>query len=68
MNCVRFCWAILIGHNITGTRIDQDHELNKNPETSRVTDCRGLFDTIDRNQSARLGLAEKRTAIETRSR
>ena len=32
-----------------------------------VTDCKGLFDAVNRSQSAGLGLSEKRTAIEALS-
>eukprot|EP00974_Lingulodinium_polyedra_P079053 7656049-Lingulodinium_polyedra.AAC.1 len=49
------------------TRIDQDLELARAPVTVLVTDCRGLFDAVNRCQSAGLGLPEKRRALEALS-
>ena len=34
------------------------------PKAHVVTDCKSLFDALERNESAGLGLSEKRTAIE----
>jgi hypothetical protein len=67
LNFVRFFWEILTGKSKITPKIDQDHELTKAPMSSLITDCKGLFDAVNRSQSAGLGLSEKRTAIEALS-
>ena len=59
--------GILIGRVSPTLRIDQDEILKNAPTSCLVTDCKGLLDAVNRNQSAGLGLAEKRTAIEALS-
>ena len=46
------------------SRIGQDECLKRAPTSCLVTDCKSLFDAVNRKQSAGLGLSEKRTAIE----
>ena len=67
LNFTRFFWEILLGKSTIHTRVDQDEELSKAPKAALVTDCKGLFDSVNRSQSAGLGLSEKRTAIEVLS-
>jgi hypothetical protein len=67
LNFVRFFWQILTGKSKVTPKIDQDHELTQAPMSSLITDCKGLFDAVNRSQSAGLGLSEKRTAIEALS-
>ena len=67
LNFVRFFWEILTGRSKVMTKIDQDFELTKAPTSGLITDCKGLFDAVNRSQSAGLGLSEKRTAIEALS-
>eukprot|EP00974_Lingulodinium_polyedra_P105331 10199424-Lingulodinium_polyedra.AAC.1 len=57
----------MIGHSTVTTRIGQYYELPKAPAVVVVTDCEGLFDVVNRSQSAGLGLAEKRTMGQLRS-
>ena len=58
------CWEVLVGRVKPQLRLDQDENLTNAPSACLVTDCKSLFDAVNRNQSAGLGLAEKRTAIE----
>ena len=67
LNFTRFFWEILLGKSTVHTKVDQDQELSKAPKAALVTDCKGLFDSVNRSQSAGLGLSEKRTAIEVLS-
>eukprot|EP00974_Lingulodinium_polyedra_P026784 2582533-Lingulodinium_polyedra.AAC.1 len=57
----------MIGHNTVTARLDQNLELTKAPEAVLATDCKGLFDAVNRNQSTGLRLAERRTTIRTLS-
>ena len=41
-----------------------DKVLSEMPKAYVVTDCKSLYDALERSESAGLGLAEKRTAIE----
>ena len=67
LNFVWFFWELLIGRSKVGINIDHDAELEHAPTSSLITDCNGLFDAVNRSQSAGLGLSEKRTAIEALS-
>ena len=64
LNFVRLFWEVLVGRVKPQPRLDQDEILKHAPSACLVTDCKSLFDAVNRNQSAGLGLAEKRTAIE----
>ena len=48
-------------------KIDQGRERQDAKQSALITDCRGLYDAVSRSQTAGLGLAEKRTAIEALS-
>ena len=63
LNFMRLCWEMLFS-NHSRPKLDQDEKLKHAPEACLITDCKGLFDAVNRNQSAGLGLSEKRTAIE----
>ena len=67
LNCVRLFWEVLVGRIKPTPRIYQDEILKNAPTSCLVTDCKGLFDAVDRNKSAGPGLSEKRTAIEALS-
>ena len=67
LNFVRLFWEMLLGRLPSGLKIDQDSILNEAPKCCLVTDCKGLFDAVNRSQSSGLGLSEKRTAIEALS-
>ena len=67
LNFVRLSWEILVGRVKPNLRLDQDEILVHAPNACLVTDCKSLFDAVNRNQSAGLGLSEKRTAIESLS-
>ena len=67
LNFVRFFWEFLVGRAKVSLKIDQDVELTRSPVAVLITDCKGLFDAVNRSQSAGLGLSEKRTAIEALS-
>ena len=61
---MRLFWEIIVGRVKPNLRIDQGQILRHAPSACLVTDCKSLFDAVNRNQSAGLGLSEKRTAIE----
>ena len=63
LNFMRMFWELLFV-NQSSHKLDQDGVLKQAPESCLITDCKGLFDAVNRNQSAGLGLSEKRTAIE----
>ena len=63
LNFMRLFWELLFS-NKTRHKLDQDEKLKHAAESCLITDCKGLFDAVNRNQSAGLGLSEKRTAIE----
>ena len=63
----RLFWQLLVGHSKCSTKIDQDQELRGSTQSALITDCRGLYDAVNRSQTAGLGLTEKRTAIEALS-
>ena len=67
MNFFRLFWQMMVGQSTCGTKIDQDLELRGSKASALITDCRGLYDAVNRSQTAGLGLAEKRTAIEALS-
>ena len=46
---------------------DQDSVLAEMHESVMVTDCKSLFDAVERHQGQGLGLSEKRTAVEVLS-
>ena len=41
-----------------------DEVLRMLPESCAITDCKSLFDALEKNESLGLGLSEKRTSIE----
>ena len=63
LNFMRLFWELMF-LNAKRPKLDQDETLKHAPEACLITDCKGLFDAVNRNQSAGLGLSEKRTAIE----
>ena len=67
LNFIRLFWEVLIGCVPVKLKLDQDAVLKDAPLSCLVTDCKGLFDAVNRSQSAGLGLSEKRTAIEALS-
>ena len=44
-----------------------DEVLKLLPESCAITDCKSLYDALERNDSLGLGLSEKRTSIEVTS-
>ena len=59
MNVIRFFWDILPGHCTIGLIMYQCAELSEAPNACLITDCKGLFDGINRSQSAGLRHAGK---------
>ena len=41
-----------------------DEVLRLLPKSCAITDCKSLYDALEKNESLGLGLSEKRTAIE----
>ena len=66
-NYMRTCLEILVGRAPQGQRINQDDTLAKSPVSCLITDCKGLFDVVNRSQSSGLGLAEKEQPLEALS-
>ena len=64
LNFTRLFWKLPVGRVKPQPRLEQDEILANAPSACLVTDCKSLFDAVNRNQAAGLGLAEKRTAIE----
>ena len=63
LNYIRLFWSeILLFKGVNCHR--QDDELAKMPPGLMVTDCKSLFDAVERHQEQGLGLSEKRTAVE----
>ena len=44
-----------------------DEVLKLLPEACAITDCKSLYDALEKNESLGLGLSEKRTSIEVTS-
>ena len=44
-----------------------DEVLKLLPESCAITDCKSLYDALEKNESLGLGLSEKRTSIEVTS-
>ena len=63
LNYMRLFFAECILHDSIDLR-QADHVLSMLPRAHVITDCKSLYDALERSESAGLGLAEKRTAIE----
>eukprot|EP00974_Lingulodinium_polyedra_P111635 10796739-Lingulodinium_polyedra.AAC.1 len=46
-----YVWEVHLGRCTVGLRIDQDAELREGFAAGCRTDCKGLFGSINRNQS-----------------
>ena len=57
----------MIGRAPSSLRVDQDDILSKAPLSCLITDCKSLFDAVNRSQSMGLGVNRTRTAIEALS-
>ena len=58
LNFIRLFWELLVGRASTRLEIDQHSLLENATDACFVTDCKGLFDAVNRSQSAGLGLSE----------
>ena len=63
LNYIRLFWSdILLSKGVDCHK--QDDELAKLPPGLMITDCKSLFDAVERHAGQGLGLSEKRTAVE----
>ena len=66
LNFVRLVFAeCLSADGIDLRKIDEIHQLS--PPALLITDCKSLYDALEKNESITLGLAEKRTSIEVQA-
>ena len=63
LNFVRLFFADCI-HPIGIDLRRPDEVLRLLPESCAITDCKSLYDALEKNESLGLGLSEKRTSIE----
>ena len=63
LNFVRFLYAEVLSPQGLCLRGCDEHLAEMEPAMV-ITDCKSLYDAIERNESLGLGLAEKRTSIE----
>ena len=66
LNCVRLFFADCLHHVGIDLR-RPDEVLKLLPESCAITDCKSLYDALEKNESLGLGLSEKRTSIEVTS-